>query len=160
MALLWFCCKFCTLLYFTLYVFTFNLKMILLKNKLVVTRSGLSMFRHNSRIGTATPHKHWQWFLCLPAHTLSVPCIPTVCVCLCCCFWLSWQGKWAGVWEGFILTVTRWSHCSDSCAICFSSTAMDCCRVWLSGLQKQTFSHTALQQQVCSWAVVAGLSIF
>ena len=27
------------------------------------------------------------------------------------------KGKCAGVWEGFIITVTRWSHCSNSCAM-------------------------------------------
>lgn len=107
-----------------LYILFIYLEVVLMKSTLVVTRQRLSMLRHNSRIGTATTNKHCQWFLCLPIKkkwTHSRPCIPTACVCLCCCFWLSWQGKWAGVWEGFILTVTRWSHCCSNCAILWGS---------------------------------------
>lgn len=48
----------------------FYLEVIMVKSKPVVTRQKLSMFRHNSRIASATPHEHWQGFFCQKMDTL------------------------------------------------------------------------------------------
>ena len=37
----------------------------MVNNKPVVTCQTVNMLRHSNRIGTATPHKYWQWFFCL-----------------------------------------------------------------------------------------------
>lgn len=40
--------------------YLFNVGVLMVKSKPVVTRQSLCMLRHNSTVGTATPHKHWR----------------------------------------------------------------------------------------------------